>query len=211
MRVQRKIKPSFAEEKRLAEQGCRFIAGVDEVGRGPLAGPVIAAAVILPPNFDARWLSLVRDSKQLTRERREFLFPLIDEAAIAIGIGFLPPDAIDAQGIMRATRMAMCSAVENLPHPPDFLLIDHLRLPELDVPQKNITKGDSICLSIACASIVAKVTRDRIMVALDGVYPDYGFAKHKGYATREHLSKLRQWGACPVHRRCFAPVREHIR
>ncbi len=213
MRVQRRIatKPNFAEEKKLAEQGYHLIAGVDEVGRGPLAGPLVAAAVILPPNFDARWLSLVRDSKQLTRERREFLFPLIGESAIAIGIGFMPPDAIDAQGIMRATRMAMCSAVENLPHPPDFLLIDHLRLPDLDVPQKNITKGDSICLSIACASIVAKVTRDRIMVALDGVYPDYGFARHKGYATREHLSNLRRWGACPVHRRCFAPVREHIR
>ena len=211
MKRQPEIRPSFAEEKRLQQQGYRFIAGVDEVGRGPLAGPVVAAAVILPPNFDARWLSLVRDSKQLTSKRREFLFPLIDQAAIGIGISFLPPDAIDAHGIMTATRMAMCSAVEYLAYPPDFLLIDHLRLPEIDVPQKNITKGDSVCLSIACASIVAKVTRDRIMVALDGVYPDYGFAKHKGYATREHITNLRRWGACPVHRRCFTPVREHIR
>jgi len=203
-------KPSFAEEQRLVKQGYRFIAGIDEVGRGPLAGPVIAAAVILPPNFDARWLALVRDSKQLTAKRRESLFPLIASAATGIGIGLLPPDAIDAHGIAKATRLAMCSAVGHLPHPPDFLLIDYLRLPELDVPQKNITKGDSISFSIACASIVAKVVRDRIMVALDEIYPNYGFARHKGYATREHLSNLRRWGACPIHRRCFAPVMECI-
>ena len=213
MRERHKIatRPSFAEEQRLAEQGYRFIAGIDEVGRGPLAGPVVAAAVILHPNLDARWLTLVRDSKQLTPRRREFLSLLIEEAAIGIGIGLLPPDAIDAQGIMRATRLAMCSAVENLPHPPDFLLIDHIRLPELSVPQKNITRGDSLSLSIACASIVAKVTRDRIMTALDEAYPNYGFARHKGYATREHLSNLRRWGVCPIHRRCFAPVMERIR
>lgn len=213
MKVRRRIatKPNFAEERKLAEQGYRFIAGIDEAGRGPLAGPVVAAAVILPPNLDARWLTLVRDSKQLTPKRREFLFPLIERAAIGIGIGFSPPDAIDAQGIMRATRLAMCSAVEYFPHPPDFLLIDHIRLPELDVPQKNITRGDSLSLSIACASIVAKVTRDRIMIALDEVYPDYGFARHKGYATREHLLNLQRWGACPIHRRCFAPVMECIR
>ncbi|MBA7597951.1 Ribonuclease HII [subsurface metagenome] len=213
MKVRRRIatKPNFAEERKLAEQGYCFIAGIDEVGRGPLAGPVVAAAVILPPNLDARWLTLVRDSKQLTPKRREFLFPLIEGAAIGIGIGLSPPDAIDAQGIMRATRLAMCSAVEHFPHPPDFLLIDHIRLPELDVPQKNITRGDSLCLSIACASIVAKVTRDRIMMALDEVYPDYGFARHKGYATREHLLNLQRWGACPIHRRCFAPVMECIR
>ena len=210
MKVRRRIatKPNFAEEKKLAEQGYRFIAGIDEVGRGPLAGPVVAAAVILPSNLDARWLTLVRDSKQLTPQRRESLFPLIEEAAIGIGIGLLPPDAIDDQGIMRATRMAMCSAVENLPHPPDFLLIDHIKLPEISVPQKNITRGDSLSLSIACASIVAKVTRDRIMMALDEAYPNYGFARHKGYATREHLSNLRRWGVCPIHRRCFAPVME---
>jgi ribonuclease HII len=203
-------KPNFAEERRLAEQGYRFIAGIDEVGRGPLAGPVVAAAVVLHANLGTRWLTLVRDSKQLTAKRRESLYPLIAKAAIGIGIGLLPPDAIDDYGIAKATRLAMCAAVDHLPCYPDFLLIDYLKLPELDVPQKSITKGDSICISIACASIVAKVTRDRIMVALDEVYPDYGFAKHKGYATREHLSKLRRWGACPIHRRCFAPVTERI-
>lgn len=204
-------RPSFAEEKRLEEQGYRLIAGIDEVGRGPLAGPIVAAAVILPLNLETPWLSLVQDSKQLTPKRRESLFPLIDGAAIGIGIGLLSPHAIDSHGMAMAIRRAMCSAVEHLPCPPDFLLIDHLKLPELDVPQKNITKGDRLSLSIACASIIAKVTRDRIMVALDKLYPDYGFARHKGYATREHLSKLRRLGACPIHRRCFASVQECIR
>jgi ribonuclease HII len=204
-------KPNFAEEKRLEKQGYRLIAGIDEVGRGPLAGPLVAAAVILPLKTDISWLPLVRDSKQLTPERRESLFPLINEAAIGIGFGILTPDAIDSRGMTMAVRKAMCSAVEHLPCPPDFLLIDHVRLPELDLPQKGITKGDSLSLSIACASIVAKVTRDRMMVALDEVYPGYGFARHKGYATREHLTTLRRLGACPIHRRCFAPVRGCIR
>ncbi len=203
--------PSFIEEKRLEEQGYRLIAGIDEVGRGPLAGPLVAAAVILPLKPDISWLTLVRDSKQLTPQRRESLFPLINEAAIGVGIGILAPDAIDSNGMAMATRLAMCSAVEHLPWPPDFLLIDHVRLPELDLPQKGITRGDSLSLSIACASIVAKVTRDRMMVALDEVYPGYGFARHKGYATREHLSKLRRLGACPIHRRCFVTVRGCIR
>lgn len=203
-------KPSFAEEKSLEKQGYRLIAGIDEVGRGPLAGPLVAAAVILPLKHDISWLPLVRDSKQLTPARRESLFPLINEAAIGIGFGILSPDDIDSRGMTMAVKKAMCSAVEHLPCPPDFLLIDHVRLPELDLPQKGITKGDSLSLSIACASIVAKVTRDRMMVALDDVYPGYGFARHKGYATREHLTRLRRLGACPIHRRCFAPVRECV-
>lgn len=201
------VRPTFIEEKRLAEQGYRFIAGIDEVGRGPLAGPVLAAAVILPLNLDTPWLHLVRDSKQLTPKRREFLFPLIDKVAIAIGVGSVPPEAIDARGIVKATRMAMCSAVELLPHHPDFLLIDYLTLSELSLPQRSIVKGDSLSLSIACASIIAKVTRDRLMVALDELYPEYGFARHKGYATREHLSNLRRLGPCPIHRECFNSVK----
>lgn len=200
-------RPTFIEEHRLAEQGYRFIAGIDEVGRGPLAGPVMAAAVILPLHLDVPWLSLVRDSKNLTPRRRESLFSLIQKEATAIGVGYVPPELIDAEGIGRATRMAMCVAVEQLTTPPDFLLIDFVALPELALPQRSITKGDSLSLSIACASIIAKVTRDRLMMALDEVYHDYGFARHKGYATREHLSNLRRLGACPIHRKCFAPVR----
>ncbi len=207
MRGQR---PTFIEEKSLIEQGYRYIAGVDEVGRGPLAGPTVAAAVILPPDLEAPWLHLVRDSKRLTSRSRESLFPLIEEAAIAIGIGRSPPDVIDSQGIVKAVRMAMCSAINNLPQYPDFLLIDFLTLHELAIPQKSITKGDVLSVSIACASIVAKVTRDRLMIVLDKQYPNYGFARHKGYMTKEHTESLRRFGACPAHRKSFAPVRELI-
>ena len=199
--------PSFIEEKRLAEQGYRFIAGIDEVGRGPLAGPVVAAAVILPLDLVAPWLPLVRDSKELTPKRRASLFPLIEAAAIAIGVGFTGPEVIDNQGIVRATKMAMRSAVEQLALAADFLLIDFVALPEIAISQRSITKGDSHSISIACASIIAKVTRDDIMVELDEAYPGYGFARNKGYATREHLLGLRQLGACPIHRKRFAPVR----
>ncbi len=203
-------RPTFIEEKRLSQQGYRYIAGVDEVGRGPLAGPTVAAAVILPHDLEAPWLHLVRDSKKLTPKSRESLFPLIKEAAIAIGIGHSPPDVIDTQGIVKAVRMAMCSAIENLPQYPDFLLIDFLTLHELAIPQKSIVKGDGISVSIACASIIAKVTRDRLMIVLDKQYPNYGFARHKGYMTKEHTESLRRFGACPAHRRSFAPVREAI-
>lgn len=197
------FRPSLAEERGLNVWGYRFIAGIDEVGRGPLAGPVVAAAVILPPDLDAPWLDLVRDSKKLTAKRRESLLPSILGMALGVGVGLAFPEDIDAVGIMAATRHAMCSAVELLPHPPDFLLIDHVGLPGLPIPQKSITRGDSLCLSIACASIVAKVSRDRIMIAMDEAYPGYGFARNKGYATREHLEGLRCLGPCPIHRKCF--------
>ena len=199
--------PSFIEEQTLAEQGYRFIAGIDEVGRGPLAGPVMAAAVILPLGLDAHWLPLVRDSKQLTPKQRAFLFPLIEAAATAIGVGHTPPESIDTHGIVKATKMAMCSAVAYLSQAPDCLLIDFVTLPEIALSQLSIPKGDSRSLSIACASIIAKVTRDRIMVKLDEAHPGYGFARNKGYATREHLSGLSRLGACPIHRKCFAPVK----
>jgi ribonuclease HII len=191
----------------LAQQGYRFVAGVDEVGRGPLAGPTVAAAVILPHDIKASWLNLVRDSKKLTPKTRESLFPLINKAAIAVGIGYSPPDVIDSQGIVKAVKMAMCSAIKNLSAPPDFLLIDFVALHELAIPQKSIAKGDGLSVSIACASIIAKVTRDRLMIALDELYPNYGFARHKGYMTREHTESLRRFGACPAHRKSFAPVR----
>jgi ribonuclease HII len=199
--------PSFIEEQTLAEQGYRYIAGIDEVGRGPLAGPVMAAAVILPLDLDTNWLPLVRDSKKLTPKQREFLFPFIEAAAIAIGIGHTLPESIDTHGIVKATKMAMCSAVAHLSLAPDFLLIDFVALPEIALSQISIPKGDSRSLSIACASIIAKVTRDRIMVELDDAYPGYGFARNKGYATSEHLSGLSRLGACPIHRKCFAPVK----
>ncbi len=199
--------PSFAEEKRLEAQGYQLIAGIDEVGRGALAGPVVAAAVILPCHLDTPWLAQVKESKQLSPARRELLFHRIQETAIAVGIGITPNDIIDNQGIIKATRLAMKKAVDQLSPPPESLLIDYMLLPEVPLPQKGITNGDSLCFSIACASIMAKVTRDRLMLELDRIYPGYGLAQHKGYGTKEHLSCLRRLGPSPIHRQSFKPVR----
>ena len=201
-------RPSFIEEEGLRARGYRLIAGIDEAGRGALAGPVAAAAVILPPRIDTPWQDEIRDSKQLSPARREYLFQHIKETAISVGIGMVPPEIIDAQGIVKATKSAMKTAIERLSPAPDCLLIDYLLLPEVPLPQKGITNGDRLCFSIACASIIAKVARDRFMVQLDREYPGYGLAKHKGYGTREHLSCLCRMGACPIHRRSFKPVRE---
>ncbi len=199
--------PSFNEEKILESQGYRYIAGVDEVGRGALAGPVVAAAVILPSRDDIPWMSKVKDSKLLTPHRREILFHYIHEAAVAIGIGMADREVIDSRGIVPATRLAMKSAIEQLRPSADTLLIDYLRLPEVRLPQKGITGGDNLCYSIACASIIAKVSRDRLMVAMDRAYSGYGLAKHKGYCTREHVICLQRLGPSPIHRRTFRPVK----
>lgn len=202
--------PSFDEERKLAGRGCRLIAGIDEVGRGPLAGPVMAAAVILPLDLDTEWLSQVNDSKQLTPETREQLYPLIYKSAIAVGIGEVPAEGIDKHGIARATKIAMKKAIANLDTKPDALLIDFVRLTEVNLPQRCIPKGDCRSVSIACASIIAKVTRDRLMVEMDRTYPGYGFAEHKGYATKEHLESIERLGACPIHRMCFSPFRPQM-
>lgn len=202
--------PSFAEEKLLEAQGYRLIAGIDEVGRGALAGPVVAAAVILSHHRDTPWLNQVKDSKQLSATRRQILFHHIHEIAISIGIGITPNDTIDNQGIIKATRLAMKSAIDQLSPSPESLLIDYMLLPEVPLPQKGIKDGDSLCLSIACASIIAKVARDRLMIELDRVHPGYGLAQHKGYGTKEHLSCLRRLGPSPIHRQGFKPVREII-
>ncbi len=199
--------PSFAEEKRLEAQGYRLIAGIDEVGRGALAGPVVAAAVILPCHIDVPWLSQVRDSKQLSPARRALLFHHIHEIAVAIGIGTAPREVIDTHGIIKATRLAMKLAIDQLSPPPDYLLIDYLSLPEVPLPQNGITSGDSLCFSIACASIIAKVARDQLMVELDRIYPGYKFAQHKGYGTKEHIACLGKLGPSPIHRQSFKPVR----
>ncbi|MGD0795333.1 MAG: ribonuclease HII [Dehalococcoidales bacterium] len=202
-------KPSLAEEKALRAEGYRLIAGVDEVGRGALMGPVVAAAVIMPENIKARWKSRVRDSKQLTPKARESLFPFIQETAVSLGIGSMANDVIDTIGIARATCLAMIDAINQLAPQPEFLLIDFVKL-DLTIPQKGIIDGDSLCFSIACASIIAKVTRDRKVTEMDRDYPGYGFASHKGYGTREHLACLREKGPCPLHRRSFQPVSDII-
>ena len=204
-------KPSFVEEERLIAQGYQYIAGIDEVGRGALAGPVVAAAVILPCHIDTPWLDQVEDSKQLSPIKREFLFHNIHQIAISIGTSLILAEVIDTQGIIKATLLAMKSAIDQLSPPPESLLIDYMFLPEVQLPQKGITNGDKLCFSIACASIIAKVTRDRLMIELDKVYPGYELAQHKGYGTEKHLRCLHQLGPSPIHRRSFRPVNAIIK
>jgi ribonuclease HII len=201
--------PDLREEMALYTEGYRHIAGLDEAGRGSWAGPVVAGAVILPigqADLSQR-LEGVRDSKQLTPRQRERLYGAIRSAALAVGVGIVPPDIIDELGIVPATRQAMDLALVQLDLLPDFLLIDFLNLTGLSVPQKGITGGDALSLSIAAASIVAKVTRDRWMIQLDAQYPGYGFARHKGYGTRQHRESLARLGPSPVHRLSFAPMK----
>ena len=194
----------------LLSQGYSFIAGLDEAGRGCLAGPVVAAAVILPLDDTAcaTYLSGVRDSKQLTALARESLYDVIMQYALAVGVGMGSVELIDERNILQATKFAMRSAIEQLSIPPHALLLDALLLHDVPLPQRSIIKGDARCLSIAAASIIAKVTRDRLMLQLDQQYPAYGFAQHKGYGTEAHLAALRTHGASPIHRQSFAPVRE---
>jgi len=199
--------PSFAEEKKLEAQGYRLIAGVDEVGRGALAGPVMACAVIMPDKLKGGWVAVVRDSKLLSPVRREFLSQYIQESAISFGIGAVSHRVIDALGIVRASRLAMKQAIAKLSPPPQYLLIDYLLLPEVPLPQKGLIDGDCLCFSIACASIVAKVARDHLMVELDKIYSGYGLAGHKGYCTREHVTCLNRLGPSTIHRRTFQPVK----
>jgi len=203
--------PDLGHENELISQGYELIAGIDEVGRGALAGPVVAGAVILPLLADLPWFELVRDSKELSSRKRESLFEVIRKEAVAVGIGIVSHQVIDSVNILKATKLAMIQAVERLPKKPNFLLIDRLGLSQCPVPQMGITRGDKTCLSIACASIIAKVTRDHIMEDLDQIYPGYGFARHKGYGTRRHVSCLRELGPSPVHRLYFSPVRNVTR
>lgn len=200
----------LAREQELWQAGYRLVAGLDEVGRGALAGPVVAAAVVLPSchNDLCDVLSQVRDSKVLTPRQRAELFPLIYTTSLGVGIGIASAHFIDCWGIVPAVRQAMCMAVRNLPFAPDYLLIDAVRLPEVGITQESLIKGDARILSIAAASIVAKVFRDRLMVALDGYHPGYGFAAHKGYGTAAHLAALERLGPCPAHRRSFAPLQK---
>jgi ribonuclease HII len=202
--------PNLDHEIELNSQGYELIAGIDEVGRGALAGPVVASAVILPRSVNLSWFGLVRDSKELDFRKRESLFDLINEEAAAVGVGIVPSQVIDSINILKATKLAMLQAVEKLPKQPSFLLIDRVTLSQCPIPQRGITRGDKLCLSIACASIIAKVTRDRMMHEFDQIYPGYGFAQHKGYGTGEHISCLRKLGPSPIHRLYFAPVRNII-
>lgn len=194
----------LAHEYELRRAGFRRIAGLDEVGRGSLAGPVVAAAVILPARPR---ISGLRDSKVLPRRRREALYEQIVARADAIGVGCVEVEVIDRINILQATKLAMREALAHLPDPPDHLLIDALTIREAVYPQRAIIDGDAISASIAAASIVAKVTRDRICDEMDERFPTYGFARHKGYGTRAHYAALVREGPCEWHRRSFAPIR----
>ena len=183
--------------------GLARVAGVDEAGRGPLAGPVVAAAVVVTPHHRIRG---VRDSKLLTPERRDELFIVIHERALAVGVAIVDHATIDRVNILQATRLAMLDALRRLPVAPDLVITDFVALPEVPCPQRNLVDGDARCASVAAASIVAKVTRDRLMLELDKQFPEYGFARHKGYATPDHIAALDRHGPCPIHRRSFAGV-----
>jgi ribonuclease HII len=178
---------------------CR-IAGIDEAGRGPLAGPVVAAAVVIAPDRRIKGLC---DSKLLPAEKREALFALIQERAVAIGVGVVDHLTIDRINILEATRVAMMQALAGLAVAPELVITDFVKLRECPCPQRNLVDGDARCATVAAASIVAKVTRDRLMCAVDVEYPAYGFARHKGYATAEHIAAIDRHGLCPLHRRSF--------
>jgi ribonuclease HII len=206
--------PDLAAERALWGQGTTFVAGIDEVGRGPLAGPVAAGAVVLPPisriTGKFRWLRRVNDSKQLLPAVREELSGYIWEHALAAGVGFVAVSTIDRIGIAEASRQAWLGAIAELVVKPAHLLLDAFPLPACRLPQTPIIGGDGKSMSIACASIIAKVARDRWMAEQHAEYPGYGFVTNKGYATPEHFAALDRLGPCLLHRRSFSPVREMV-
>jgi len=199
----------FHFENELKAQGCRVVVGVDEAGRGPLAGPVVAAVCRLPEDFSMEGLN---DSKQLSEKEREGLFVAIRSApGVDFGVGMAEVAEIDRINILRASFLAMYRALQQLKTPPEVILIDGHLAPSFGIPTIPLVRGDARCASIAAASILAKVTRDRRMVDLDKLYPQYGFREHKGYATREHLAALELFGPCAIHRKSFDPVKSFFK
>jgi len=200
-------------ENKFFQLGYKLIGGVDEAGRGPLAGPVVAACVVIDENFriDDQDLELVADSKKLSAKQRVKLFKVIREKARAVEIGLVDNKVIDKINILQASFLAMRRAIQKLPIRPDYIILDGaFKIPKLDRPQTAIIKGDATVFTIAAASIIAKVSRDWLMAELDKKYPEYLFAKHKGYGTKLHLEKIAAHGPCPIHRRSFRPIREAL-
>ncbi len=192
-------------ETRLKREGFFRIAGLDEAGRGPLAGPVVAASCILP---EGTLFANLNDSKQLRVEEREILYSEItNDPNLIYSIGIIDVETIDRVNILQATFLAMKAAVDAMEAMPDYLLIDGNQLPSFEIPTEAVIGGDALSISIAAASIIAKVTRDRMMIELDQLYPDYGFAQHKGYATEQHLKAIEIFGPCPIHRKSFDPIK----
>ena len=188
-------------DKEFFDMGMKYVCGIDEAGRGPLAGPVVVASVIMPKDSMLEW---VNDSKKVTEKRREILYEKIIEEAISYGISIIDQDEIDDINILQATKKGLTEAVTSMNVKPDVILVDALTgIDTLGIPYKSIIKGDANSYSIAAASILAKVTRDRIMREWDKVYPDYGFEGHKGYGTAKHIGAIKQYGLCPIHRKTF--------
>lgn len=199
-----RIEEMCAYEKEYSDY--EFICGIDEAGRGPFAGPVVAGAVILPKNSRILY---VNDSKKLSEKKREELYDIIMKEAVSVGVGIAAPERIDEINILNATYEAMQQAINNLTVTPGILLNDAVNIPGIDIKQIPIIKGDAKSLSIASASIIAKVTRDRIMYGYDKLYPEYGFAKHKGYGTKQHREALAEYGPCPIHRKTY--IKKYIK
>lgn len=201
-----RVQKLLTYEKELRANGYQWIAGIDEVGRGPLAGPVVASAVILPAGIH---IPGINDSKKLTAKKREKIYQYLQEKAISTGIGVVEAEEIDTLNIYDATKKAMILALNNLSIQPDYLLIDAMTLPT-SIPQKSLIKGDAVSISIASASIIAKVYRDRIMTEYSNQYPQYQFNKNMGYGTKEHLQALEKYGPTPIHRKSFSPIKEMV-
>ena len=201
------IYPTCREESYLINKGYLIIAGLDEVGRGTLAGPVVAGLVILPARPFQSWLGKVRDSKLMTPRQRDVAAAHLCKESLASKTGMSTPTEIDNLGIVKATQLAMKRALDSVDLTPQYILVDALTLPQVDIPQKAIIHGDLHCLSIAAASVVAKVARDKIMVKLAQSYPGYGFEKNKGYGTKEHIEGLNKLGPCDIHRYSFSPIK----
>ncbi len=194
-------------EDNLQKQGIKYIAGVDEVGRGPLVGPVVTACVILPENYTLDGLT---DSKKLSIKKREMYFDIIMKDALSVSIGIKDEKVIDEVNIYEATKLAMYEAINNSKIKPEHVLIDAMKLEDLDIPSTSIIKGDFKSITIAAASVIAKVTRDRMMVELDKKYPEYGFAKNAGYGTKQHIEAIEKYGIIDEHRKTFKPVLDHL-
>jgi ribonuclease HII len=194
-------------EREAGSKGYRIIAGIDEAGRGPLAGPVVSAAVILSSDFSVAGIA---DSKKLTSSKRQQLYHQIYQQARSVGIGIVDAIEIDRINILRASLLSMSISVDNLDPRPDFLIVDGKFKIPADIPQQPVVKGDSLCLSIAAASIVAKVTRDKLMEMYHQEYPQFGFSRHKGYPTKAHKAAIKKYGCCPIHRKSFKGVKEHL-
>lgn len=194
-------------EDELEKKGIKYIAGVDEVGRGPLVGPVVTACVILPPGYTLDGLT---DSKKLSLKKREMYYDIIMKDALSVSIGMKSEDVIDDVNIYEATKLAMYEAINNSKIKPEHVLIDAMKLEELDMPSTSIIKGDLKSITIAAASVIAKVTRDRMLVELDKKYPEYGFAKNAGYGTKQHIEAIEKYGIIKEHRKTFKPVSDHL-